>query len=159
MDAKIERRAAEALLDAGLSIPIKSIHIPFRKKAITLRITLHRPYLGTQIRIARRFLKMGVKYADLQDLDKEGEEQFLATHGKALSRIVADTLWRGRFSSWLLGGLTSSLLLRYVEGKYLLVAVSEYALLDDISVFANIIRLVEGMNPMKPRLSQGAKGS
>jgi len=153
MDAKIERAAAEALLDAGLSLPLKSIRLPWRKKPFTLRITLHRPYLGTQIRIARRFLKMEVKYDDLRKLDKDGQQKFLVEHGKTISRIVADTIWRGRIGSTIMGGITAWMLRRFVEEKYMLVAVTQYALLSDLSAFGNIIRLVERMKPMTPRLS------
>jgi len=153
MDAKLERAAAEALLDAGVSLPLKSISLPWLKSPLTLRITLRRPYLGTQIRMARRFLKMGVKYDEMRKLDKDGELQFLAAHGKSLSRLVADLLWRGRISSALFGGLTACFLRRFVDERYLLAAVTQFALLSDLSAFGNIIRLVERMNPMTPRLS------
>jgi len=153
MDAKIERAAADALLDAGVSLPLTLFRLPWRKKPLTLRVTLRRPYLGTQMRIARRFLGMEVSYETMRSLDKRGQQEFVAKHGKTLSRIVSDTIWRGRMGSLLMGGITSWFLRRFVDERYLLLAVTEYALLSDISSFAIIIRQVERMNPMTPRLS------
>ena len=56
---KVEVEASEALLDIGVSIPLLQWKIPFKKKLISLRLTMRRPCFGNQIRIARKFLSMG----------------------------------------------------------------------------------------------------
>ncbi len=155
----IERAAAEALLDAGLSLPLMSFHIPFRKKPIVVRVTLRRPFLGTQIRIARRFLRMGLRVEDIRELSKEQQMLFLMNHGEEVSRIVADTIWRGKAGGGLIGRATAWALRRWVEPDYMMMAFTRFALLSDISAFVSIISLTERMNPMTPRLSHTRKGS
>lgn len=159
MEKVMERETAEALLDLGLSVPVMTVRLPLRRRPLTLRLTLRRPYLGTQMRMARRWLSMGVSYDELMKFDKEGQMQFLREHGKELSRIVADCICRGPLTCKLFGRLTAWVLRNKVEEKYLLAAVTQFALQSDITGFANIIRLVERTSPTTPRLSQVRKGS
>ena len=66
----LEPQVAEALLDVGVSIPLRSFRLPFRKKPVQIRLTMKRPKLGTQIRIARLYLKMDVTYEKMLNLNK-----------------------------------------------------------------------------------------
>lgn len=159
MEKTVERQAAETLLDLGLSVPMKLVKLPFRKKPLVMRVTLRRPYLGTQLRMARRWLATGTSYEELMKLDKEGQQHFLLAHGKDVSRIIADCIWRGPLLGRLLGRPTAWLLRHKVEERYMLAALTQFALLSDITGFANIIRLVQGMTPTTPRMSQERKGS
>lgn len=65
-DSHIEKEAAEALLDVGVSVPFKELCLPWRKEAIRLRFRMGRPRLGGQIRIARLFAGMNVTHAELE---------------------------------------------------------------------------------------------
>lgn len=56
----IQREAADALLNRGVSIPLKELRVPFRKRPIKLRVTLRRPYMSGQIEFARTYLSMDV---------------------------------------------------------------------------------------------------
>lgn len=42
----IQCEAADALLNRGVSIPLKEFRIPFRKRPVKLRVTLKRPYMS-----------------------------------------------------------------------------------------------------------------
>lgn len=159
MEKLVEREAAEALLDLGLSVPVKVLRLPFRKKPLVIRITLRRPYLGTQIRMAKRWLDTGTSYEELMKLDKQGQQLFLRKHGVSVSRIVADTIWRGPVLGRILNRPTAFIIRHKVEEKYMLAALTQFALLADITGFANIIRLVQRMTPTMPRMSQQRKGS
>lgn len=37
---QIQREGADALLDIGVSVPLKAFHIPFRKSPLELRVTM-----------------------------------------------------------------------------------------------------------------------
>ena len=76
----IQREAADALLNRGVSIPIKEIKIPFRKRPIKLRVTLKRPYMSGQIEFARTYLSMGVTAEQMAAFDKEDQMRFIAHH-------------------------------------------------------------------------------
>ena len=95
---QIQREGADALLDIGVSVPLKAFHIPFRKSPLELRVTMRRPYMSGQILFARTYLSMGITSEEMWGFSKEEEMQFLASHGKAVSRMVAYTLCRGPFS-------------------------------------------------------------
>ena len=41
---QIQREGADALLDIGVSVPLKAFHIPFRKSPLELRVTMRRIY-------------------------------------------------------------------------------------------------------------------
>ena len=56
----IQCEAADALLNRGISIPLKEFKMPFRKRPVVLRVTLKRPYMSGQIDFARTYLSMGV---------------------------------------------------------------------------------------------------
>lgn len=37
---QIQREGADALLDIGVSVPLKAFRVPFRKKPVELRVTM-----------------------------------------------------------------------------------------------------------------------
>ena len=57
---QIQREGADALLDIGVSVPLKAFHMPFRKSPLELRVTMRRPYMSGQILFARTYLSMGI---------------------------------------------------------------------------------------------------
>lgn len=107
MDGKvirqIEKEGAEALLDTGVSVPLKELRLPFLKKPFQVRVTMRRPTLAGQIRIAKEWLAMGVTSEEMWHFTKEEEMQFLVSHGKKISRMVAYCLCRGWISRHLQG--------------------------------------------------------
>lgn len=161
MDSRndIERSTAETILDSGISMPLLQFHFPFRKKLHALRITIRRPYLGTQIRLARRWLATGLRYDDVKSVDKEAQQKVILEHGRELSRMAAGVIWRGSVTDRLFGPVTAMLLRRFADQRHVLAIVTRFALLGDISAFANTIRLAQTTSPMTPRLSHTEKGS
>ena len=155
-ERKVQQEASEALLDVGVSVPLKPIRLPFRKKRLLLRLTMRRPRLSTQIKIARLYLSLGVTYAELEALDKDGQMCFIAEHGKTISEMVALTM-RGKW--WKPVWLVSWILRHWVDNLYMQVAMMKFVLLLGTESFTNIIRSAEMTNPMKLRLSQKKKGS
>jgi hypothetical protein len=154
-----QQEAAEALLDAGVSVPLKSIKIPFRKKPLVIRLTMKRPRLSTQIRIAQVYLGMGVTAEQLGKFTKEEEMKFLAEHGKDIARMMAMAVCCTTSRTRLFGRLLTWIIIHYVEDIYLKAALMNFILLLGTGAFTNIIRSVEMTNPMKLRLSHKRKGS
>ena len=144
MNRALEKEAAEALLDRGVSVPFKDIRLPFRKKPLKVRVTMKRPTLAGQIEIGRQYLEMDITAEEVRTMPKLGQMRFMAKHGKCLSRIIAYTVCRGYISRHLLVGVA---------------ATEQFERLMGTDPFMSIIRSAERTNPMKLRLSQGKKGS
>lgn len=152
---KIQREGAEALLDAGVSIPLKDLRIPFREEPLRLRLTMKRPTLSRQINIAHAYLTMNTTADELEAMDHEGQMAFLTRHGKTLSRIIALTMERWWLPVWLLSWFVR----HWMKWEYQKAAFSQFVLLMGTQSFIPIIRSAEMTNPMKLRLSRGRKGS
>ena len=156
---RIQTEGAEALLNAGVSVPLKEFRLPFKKKPVRLRVTMKRPYMSGQLRIARTYLSMGVTSNQMDSFTKEEEMAFLANHGKAVSRIIAYALCRGYLARNLFVGITAWAVRNLMDHRYLMVAFMTFVRLMGTRPFTSIIRSVEMSNPMKLRLSQKRKGS
>lgn len=156
---QIQREGADALLDVGVSVPLKAFRIPFRKKPVELRVTMKRPYLSGQIRFARTYLSMGVTSEQMWNFDKEEEMKFIAEHGRKLGRMIAYTVCRGWWSRHLLLWPTAWFVRNFMEQSYLMGAVKRFVSLMGTDPFIHIIRSAEMTNPMKLRLSQKKEGS
>ena len=155
----VELEAAEALLDIGVSLPFKAVRIPFTDKRFALRMTMKRPCLGNQIRIARHYLKIGVTYEQMKVFEKHEEMVFLATHGKRISKMIALTICRGAFSGWLLSPFMAWFIRWFVPDAFIMGANLQFITLLGTKDFMNIIRSAEIANPLRPRLSPKRKGS
>ena len=142
-ERKVQQEASEALLDVGVSVPLKPIRLPFRKKRLLLRLTMRRPRLSTQIKIARLYLSLGVTYAELEALDKDGQMCFIAEYGKTISDMVALTMC-GKW--WKPVWLVSWILRHWVDNLYMQVAMMKFVLLLGTESFTNIIRSAEIVN-------------
>lgn len=154
----IQREAADALLNRGVSVPLKEIKLPFRKRPIKLRVTLKRPYMSGQIDFARTYLSMDVTAEQMAAFSAEEQMRFIALHGAKVSRMIACALCVGpvrrlfmRPVSWFVRNC--------VETRYQVAAAAKFVSLMGTDPFIPIIRLAERTNPMTPRLSRAAKGS
>ncbi|MDO4158877.1 MAG: hypothetical protein Q4D41_00285 [Prevotellaceae bacterium] len=155
----IEKEGADALLNTGVSVPIKGFRIPFRKKPIVLRFTMKRPCMAGQLLIAKTYLAMGVTSAEMKKFSKEDEMKFYVEHTKNISRIIAYTICRGYISRHLLIGALSWFIRNFMEHRYVMASFRTFIRLMGTKHFMNIIRSAERSNPMKLRLSQRKKGS
>lgn len=156
---QIQREGADALLDVGVSVPLKAFRIPFKKDPVELRVTMKRPYLSGQIRFARTYLSIGVTSEQMWNFGKEEEMKFIAEHGKDLGRMIAYTICRGWWSRHLLLWPTAWFVRNFMEQPYLLGVVKRFVSLMGTDPFIHIIRSAEKTNPMKLRLSHKKKGS
>lgn len=156
---RIQAEASEALLNIGVSIPIKDLRFPLVKRPLRLRVNMKRPCMSGQIAIARTYLSMGVSSSELDKMTKEEEMAFLARHGKSVCRMIAYTLCTGFVSRRLLVGIVSWFVREFVPWEYQMGAMKEFVLLMGTKSFTSIIRSVEMTNPMKLRLSHTMKGS
>lgn len=154
----MELDAAEMLLDTGVSLPLMVI-VPFKKRPVVFaRLTMKRPFLGSQMRIARLFLQMNVTWEEIEAFTREQESAFIATHGKRISQMIALTILRGPVTG--LFAFVLAWILRWcVPPVYMLAANKQYLSLLGTKPFMNIIISAQRMNPMKPRMSQQTKGS
>ena len=154
----IEMECADALLDSGVSVPLKRWRIPFRKRPLELRVTMKRPRLRGQILLAREYLKLGVA-SGWKPKDKAEEMAFVAKNGKGISRMLAYTVCRGCVTRRVGIGLTAWMFRELVDWKYLMVAFRTFERLMGTKDFMRIISSAARANPMIPRLSQARKGS
>ena len=121
----IQREGAAALLDRGVSVPLKDIRLPFRKP-LRLRVVMRRPRLGGLIRLARVYLSLGVTAEQMNKFTKEEEMAFLVSHGKQVSRMVAYTLCRGWISRRLLVGATAWVVRNWIDTEYVSAAMRSF---------------------------------
>ena len=156
---RIQKEGAEALLNAGVSVPLKEFRLPFKKIPVRLRVTMKRPYLSGQLSIARTYLSMGVTSTQMEAFTKEEEMKFIVEHSKAISLIIAYTICQSYVSRHLFVGLVAWFIRNFVEDRYMMVAFRTFIRLMGTKSFTTIIRSVEISNPMKLRLSQKRKGS
>ena len=155
----IQAEGAAALLDRGVSVPLKEVRVPWRRKPLRLRVVMRRPRLGGLMRLARIYLSLGVTAAEMEQFSKEEEMAFIARHGKAVSRMIACTLCRGWWSRHLLGGVAAWWVRQWMEPAYMSAAMRSFVLLLGTAPFTSIIRSAGMTNPMTLRLSHGKKGS
>mgnify|MGYP000654960035 CR=1 FL=1 len=144
LEQLIEMECADALLDSGVSVPLKRWKLPWLKRPVEVRVTMKRPRLRGQILLAREYLKTGVK-PDWQPKDKTEELAFVAEHGY-VSRHVGI-------------GVTAWVLRNFVEWRYLTAMFRTFERLMGTKDFMRIISSTARANPMTPRLSQARKGS
>lgn len=156
---EIQREGAEALLDTGVSVPLLTLKLPWRKKPVELLVTMKRPCMSGQIRIARTYLTMGVTSEQMWRFTKEEQMRFLSDHGKKLSRLIAYTICRRgimlRARTWIMSWLVR----RFMSMEHQIGAILRFVMLLGTDPFMPIIRSAERRNPMKLRLSQKKRGS
>lgn len=74
-----ELRSSELLLDLGAWVRTPA-PVAGRKKKPG-KVTLHRPYAGTLIAMARRYNRIGVTAAELKEYDADKWAKLIAEHG------------------------------------------------------------------------------
>ena len=136
--------AADVLLEAGISVPIKNI---FGRKR---QITVHAPTLGDMIRIGRMYREMDVTHEQLRRMTFEEKADLMARQGKAVGRMVAVGIVRLPFFR----GLVAWWLRRFVHPVALTEIWMVMLSLIRTSPFEIIIPSAEAMNLLAPTGSQ-----
>jgi hypothetical protein len=156
----IETEVADALLDVGISAPMKAFRLPFGKKPIVLRVTVRRPTAGSMIRISKLYLAMGVSLEEYRTYGMDERIRFNVEHGKRLSRILALGVCRGLVSGVLFSGIVSWFLHWMVEAIYREALFEKFITLLGTQSFEAIITLLEENNLLSPmNVSPKRKGS
>lgn len=155
----LEREGAEALLDAGITVPVGSLRLPFMKAPFQIRVTLRRPCLGGMIAIAREWLSTDTTLDAVWSMSHEQEMEFLTRHGRALSRMVALCFCRSPLSRRLMVRPVAWAVRQWMQPAVMSSVVKRFIGLMSTDPFLNIIASAEAMNPMKLRASQEEKGS
>ncbi|WP_195484110.1 hypothetical protein [Bacteroides cellulosilyticus] len=150
-DFNIELLAAKVLADNGISLPLR---LPGGRY---IRWVMRVPNLESRVRISKMYLKMDVKYTDLEKYTFEQKLDFMRKHTKTVSRMVAYGIVRG----WLLGRLMNRPVAWMLRNCMHPAALEDAWMLAigtmNTVPFGNIIRLAEVMNLMLPNLSHGKR--
>ncbi len=158
MNRNVEIEAAEALLDAGISLPLLRIRMPFCRPR-TMRVTMRRPYWGTYMRIARIFLREGVSMDRLASMSESDEQKFFNDHIVPFSRMIALSICRGYLSGIILAPILAWIIRWRVPHEYLLEAQRRFRKLKASKDFIPITALTEVINPFRPEAGQRKNGS
>ena len=146
----IEPEVADALLDVGVSAPLKTFRIPFRKKPVQLRVTVKRPTTGSKMRIDRLYLEMGVTIDEYRGYTMEQRMRFLSGQGGRMMRILALGICRGLISGYLFSGAVAWFLMWFVEDIYLENLFEKFVSLLGTQSFENIITSLEATCLLTP---------
>ena len=150
-DFNIELLAAKVLADNGVSLPLR---LPGGRH---IRWVMRVPNLESRVRISKMYLKMDVKYTELEKYTFEQKLDFMRKHTKTVSRMVAYGIVRG----WLLGRLMNRPVAWMLRNCMHPAALEDAWMLTigtmNTVPFGNIIRLAEVMNLMSPNLSHGKR--
>jgi len=153
-----ELKASGLLLDLGVSIPIRPLRfLNFKRKSRT--VVVRHPFAGGLIRMSKQRLAIGISHEEMKDYTTDQNIEFIAKHGKAVSRIVSGAIVRGYFSYMLFGRLIAWWLRWRVHPVFLSEAMFQLFENVDVRSFTNTINLAELINLTKPRLSHKGKGS
>lgn len=152
-----ELKATEALLDIGVSVPLRPIR--FRRWKITPRVTVKRPPLGGLLRLLRVWFSFNTTIEQLDKMDKTEQLRFIEKHGRAVSKFVALAVCNGYVSGKVFAPLLAWFLRWRCHPDALLYTVSVFMNLLDAKSFMTIIRSGAAINVAGPRLSQKKKRS
>jgi hypothetical protein len=156
----IEQEVAGALLDVGISMPLKTFRIPLRKKPVQFRVTVKRPTAGSIMRIDRLYLQTEVTLAEYRTYTMEQRMRFRVEHGNRMMRILALGICRGLLSGYLFSGIVAWFLKWFVEDIYLEAIFDQFVSLVGTQSFETIIKsLEENLMTSPMNLSQKRKGS
>lgn len=150
-DFQTESLAAKVLADNGISLPLRLLG------GRHMRWVMRVPNMESRVRISKMYLKMGVKYTDLEKYTFEQKLDFMQKHTKTVSCMVAYGIVRG----WILGRLLNRPVAWMLRNCMHPAALEEAWMLAigtmNTVPFGNIIRLAEVMNLMSPSLSHGKR--
>ena len=152
-----ELKATEALLDIGVSVPLRPLR--FRKWKITPRVTIKRPPLGGLLRILRLWLPMNVQAEEIEKMTERERQVFIEKNGKDVTKMVALMVCSGFMTGKLFSPILAVMLHWRCHPDTLLLTTVAFMQLLDTKSFMNITRSVSALNVAAPRLGQKKKRS
>jgi hypothetical protein len=147
-----EKKATEALLDIGLSVPLRPVR--FRKWKWIPRVTIYRPPLGGMLRILQIWFSLNTTVEQLDKMNATERLRFKMGHGRDVSKMVALCICSGFLNGKLFVPMLAWFLHWRCHEETMLYVVTEYMRLQDTKSFTTIIKLVAATNVAAPRVSQ-----
>ena len=153
----VEINAAGSLLDQRLkmNVPAPALLRLLGKKTISLWIK--RPLFQNLLRMSKLFAQMDIDLMKLDDGDSSILFIEIAKHGVTASRIIAHSMIRGVFASWLLNRPLAWYLRCHMDARTLAELTKVMVVLSTGEDFVSIIRSVARMRVTEPILSQPKK--
>ncbi|HBG39906.1 MAG TPA: hypothetical protein DDW85_00665 [Porphyromonadaceae bacterium] len=145
-------KATEALLDVGVSVPLRPLR--FRRWKITPRVTVKRPPLGGLLRILRIWLRLNVTGEQLDSMSERQRFDFMVKWGKEVYKMVALMVCSSFVSGKLFAPILAFFLRWRCHPDTLLYVVSAFMQLQDTRSFTTIIKSAGALNVTAPKLSQ-----
>ncbi len=158
MNRIIELEAAEALLDAGISLPLLRMRLLFLSRARAAHRNAS-PFWGTQMRIARLYLRQGIGAQKLAAATAEEEMAFFDEHPKELSQMVALTVCRGYLSGLILAPVVAFRALACSAREYLVEAQRRFSRLRATRISGILSSGPNRRIPFRPGVSHRRSGS
>ena len=152
-----ELKATEALLDIGLSVPLRPLR--FKKWKFTPRVTIKRPPLGGLLRILRLWLPMNVQAEEIEKMTERERQVFIEKNGKDVSKMVALMVCSGFMTGKLFSPVLAAIFRWRCHPDVMLLTTVAFMQLHDTKSFMNITRSVSALNVAAPRLGQKKKRS
>lgn len=143
MKQNLEKLAADAILNEGISLPLR-----FRRR--TVRVTVKIPTTRDLIRISRMYGETGLKYDEIRQYSFDQKAEMISRHGKAISRMVAYGIVRLHFLGWLGVTLVAWILRRHMNAVAMVEAWEMMLTTINTCPFARIIASAEAINLMEP---------
>ena len=147
-----ELKAAESLLDIGVSVPLRPLR--FRRWKIPVRVTVKRPPLGGLLRILRVWFSLETTVEKLDKMDNDEVLRFMEKHGKAVSKFVALSVCSGYIPGKVLAPLLAWFLRWRCHPDTLLYTMEVFMQLQDSKSFTSITRSAGALNVLAPKLGQ-----
>lgn len=150
-------KAIDALLDFGVSIPLRPLH--FHRWKIAPRVVIRRPPLGGLLRITRIWLSIGIEASELVKMNATEQLEFMQKHGRDVVKMVSLMVCSGFITGRMLSPLLAFILKWRCHPDALLQTTSVFFEIIDSQSFTNITRSVGTINIVAPRLGQKKKRS
>lgn len=143
MKQNMEELAADAILNEGISLPLR-----FRRR--TVRVTVKIPTTRDLIRISRMYGETGLKYDEIRQYSFDQKAEMISLQGKAISRMVAYGIVRLNFLGWLGVSLMAWILRRHMNAVAMVEAWEMMLTTINTCPFERIIASAEAINLMEP---------
>lgn len=154
---KEQLKAIDALLDIGVSIPLRPLK--FHRWKIIPRIVIRRPPLGGLLRITKIWLSIGISASELEKMNETQRFEFMQKHGKEVIKMVSLMVHSGRIKGVILAPILAFILKWRCHPDTLIQTASVFFEAIDSKSFTTITRSVGALNLAAPRLGQRKKGS
>lgn len=147
----IELLGATALLNGGISIPLRTL-------IGTFRVTVKIPSTEDLVRVSAMYLKMDVTKEELDGYTFEQKARFIVMHGGEVSRMVAFGIARRWPPGTIKNRIVAWMLRKYMHPVEMQEAWMRILSTIGLGAFENITASVEAVNRMAP-LAAGQSGN